>query len=112
MPELSTGGRRLARRVVQDRGPVALSRPGGPERPLAERCYYYTCAPGDPLALETVHDTLAKEGFSPVVMHKAKGTRAKGVDISLTKDMLVQAFLQNYQVAVLIAGDGDFVPLV
>jgi uncharacterized LabA/DUF88 family protein len=34
------------------------------------------------------------------------------VDIALTKDLLRHAFLGNYDVAVLVAGDGDYVPLV
>jgi uncharacterized LabA/DUF88 family protein len=34
------------------------------------------------------------------------------VDIALTKGMLSHAFLGNYQAAVLVAGDGDYVPLV
>ena len=38
--------------------------------------------------------------------------KAKGVDIALTTDMLSNAFLGNYDVAVLVAGDGDYVPLV
>jgi uncharacterized LabA/DUF88 family protein len=78
----------------------------------AERSYYYTCTPGDKPAIDAVRDALWTVGFSPVVMHKVKGARAKGVDISLTKDMLSQAFLDNYDIAVLIAGDGDFIPLV
>lgn len=78
----------------------------------AERCYYYTCTTGDKEAVDKVRDTLCEAGFSPIVMHKPKGQRAKGVDISLTKDMLLQAFMGNYEIAVLAAGDGDFVPLV
>jgi hypothetical protein len=78
----------------------------------AERCYYYTCTPGDDPAVNDVHDALASLGFSPTVIRKPKGGKAKGVDITLTKDMLVQAFLGNYDVAVLVAGDGDFRPVV
>ncbi len=35
-----------------------------------------------------------------------------GVDIALTTDMLSHAFLDNYSIAVLAAGDGDYVPAV
>jgi hypothetical protein len=60
---------------------------------FAERCYYYTCAPGDEDQINKVHDALQAQGFTPVVLHKPKGDkRAKGVDISLAKDMLVHAF--------------------
>src|SRR4051794_12186407 len=43
---------------------------------------------------------------------QAERPGAKGVDISLTKDMLVQAFLGNYDIAVLVAADGDYLPVV
>jgi uncharacterized LabA/DUF88 family protein len=81
-----------------------------PER--AERCYYYTCSHGDANELNRIRDCLCSIHFSPVVIHKPRGMRAKGVDISLTKDMLLQAFLNNYDVAVLVTGDGDFIPVV
>jgi uncharacterized LabA/DUF88 family protein len=38
--------------------------------------------------------------------------KAKGVDIALAKDFLSHAFLHNYDVAVLVAGDSDYVPLI
>jgi uncharacterized LabA/DUF88 family protein len=78
-----------------------------------QRCYYYTSARGDPPAVDEVHDKLATVGFSPVAIHTRRRQRnSKGVDISLTKDMLVHAFLNNYDVAVLVAGDGDYRPVV
>jgi uncharacterized LabA/DUF88 family protein len=56
---------------------------------------------------------ISKLGFNPVVFKREAGqSKAKGVDIALTKDMLSHAFRNNYQVAVLVAGDGDYVPLV
>ena len=52
-------------------------------------------------------------GFDPNVFKKTrKEQKAKGVDIALTKDMLSHAFLGNYNVAVLVAGDGDYIPLI
>lgn len=36
----------------------------------------------------------------------------KGVDTLLATDMLTQAFKGNYDVAVLVSGDGDFEPVV
>jgi uncharacterized LabA/DUF88 family protein len=52
-------------------------------------------------------------GFSPKVFKKVrKEDKAKGVDIALTKDMLSHAYQSHYEVACLIAGDGDYVPLV
>ena len=46
------------------------------------------------------------------MLQKVKGRPSKGVDIALTCDMLSHASHDNYDVAVLIAGDGDYVPLV
>ena len=78
----------------------------------AERCYYYTCTQGDKGQIDEVRDALWESGFSSIVTHKPKNGTAKRVDISLTKDMLVHAFLGNYDIALLVAGDGDFIPVV
>jgi uncharacterized LabA/DUF88 family protein len=72
----------------------------------------YTPTAGAREAADGVHDELQKKRFHPVVVHKLKKRKAKGVDISLTKDMLLQVFLNNYDVAVLVAGYGDYKPLV
>jgi uncharacterized LabA/DUF88 family protein len=77
------------------------------------RSYYYTSCTGDENRRLGYHESLWKLGFVPSVFHKPKAdVKAKGVDIALTKDMLSHAFLNNYDAAVLIAGDGDYVPLV
>ncbi len=36
------------------------------------------------------------------------GTQEKGVDVQLAVDMVKQAFLDNYDTAILVSGDGDF----
>ena len=60
-----------------------------------------------------VRNRLWNIGFHPVIFRKAKNRSAtKGVDIALTTDLLSNAYRNNYDVAVLIAGDGDYVPLV
>ena len=77
----------------------------------ADRSYYYTSAPGD--KVEPVREKLRDFGFQPRVFHKSKQEEhAKGVDVTLTKDMLVHAFNRNYDIAVLVSGDADFVPVV
>lgn len=43
---------------------------------------------------------------------RGKPKRQKGVDVLLAVDMLSASFRQLFDVAVLIAGDADFVPLV
>ena len=79
----------------------------------AVRSSYYTSVHGDDLKLVSIKDRLWNIGFSPEVFKKAnKEQKAKGVDIALTKDMLSHAFLNNYNTAVLVAGDGDYVPLI
>jgi uncharacterized LabA/DUF88 family protein len=79
----------------------------------AIRSYYYTATPGDDeKKLHEARTGLRTLGFQPEVFKKEKGTKSKGVDITLAKDMLSHCFLGNYDVAVLFAGDGDYVPLV
>jgi len=77
------------------------------------RAYYYTSLKADTPTIEAVRSELWEIGFTPSVFKKVRpDEKAKGVDISLTKDMLSHAFLNHYEVAVLVAGDGDYVPLV
>src|SRR3954453_11123854 len=77
------------------------------------RAMYYTSMVGDEPAIRSATESLWNLGFSPAVFKKdRRDQKAKGVDIALTKDMLSHAYLNNYDCAVLIAGDGDYVPLV
>jgi NYN domain len=43
---------------------------------------------------------------------RGKPRRQKGVDVLLAVDMLAASFRQAFDVAILIAGDADFVPLI
>jgi uncharacterized LabA/DUF88 family protein len=79
--------------------------------PRALRAYYYTSQVADDLTGS--REELWALGFSPQVFKKVKGQeKSKGVDIALAKDLLSHAHGGNYEVAVLVAGDGDYVPLV
>jgi len=79
----------------------------------AIRSYYYTSAKGDEDKINDIRRRLWKLSFQPEVFKKTRqGQKAKGVDIVLARDMLTHAFFNNYDVAVLISGDGDYVPLV
>ena len=49
--------------------------------------------------------------FEPVLF-KIHSGKEKGVDIALATEMLVNAFNQNYDIGVLVAGDKDYVGLV
>ncbi len=79
----------------------------------ATRSYYYTSLKGDNQKRGSVEEALWSLGFQPEVFKKDRPEeKAKGVDIMLTKDVLSHAFMDNYDIAVLVAGDGDYVPLV
>jgi uncharacterized LabA/DUF88 family protein len=57
------------------------------------------------------YKTLREQGFEPFLYRKVND-KEKGVDIALTKEMLVNAFNANFDVAILFAGDADYVDLV
>lgn len=77
------------------------------------RKYYYTSVQGDhDKVVETEEKLKALHIECPRVFKKAKGTRgSKRVDITLATDMLTHAFRKNYDIAILVAGDEDYVPL-
>ncbi|MEB3294339.1 MAG: NYN domain-containing protein [Synechococcales bacterium] len=63
--------------------------------------------------LKTVQKKLHNIGFTPRVFKKAsKDKKSKGVDIALATDVLSNAYNDNFDVVVLVAGDGDYKPLV
>ena len=79
----------------------------------AIRSYYYTSVVGDDPKLQSIENALWTIGFTPRVFKKdARREKTKGVDIALSTDVLTNGFLDNYDIAVLIAGDGDYVPMV
>lgn len=77
------------------------------------RRYYYTVVQGDESKKEDIELELKNIGIeTPRVFKKAKGRSSKRVDITLATDMLAQAHRDNYDIAILVAGDEDYVPLV
>jgi uncharacterized LabA/DUF88 family protein len=78
----------------------------------AIRAFYYATVPGGTQSVPEVEEALWRLGFAPRVFHRRKARTAKGLDISLATDMLANAVDDNYDVAVLVAGDADYVPLV
>lgn len=79
----------------------------------AVRAHYYTSVRGDTNRIDKERWRLRGLGFQPSVFKRdANQTKAKGVDIQLTTDLLGHAFRDNYDVAVLFAGDSDYLPLV
>ena len=80
---------------------------------LSIRSSYYTSIEGDELRRDEIIQRLRELQFDPAVYKRTrKGAKAKGVDIALTKDLLSHAFRDNFDTAVLVAGDGDYLPLV
>ena len=77
------------------------------------RRYYYTSAPGDQPSRDAIAEKLRQLGIeTPRVFHRSRNGRSKRVDITLATDMLTHAHRKNYDIAVLVAGDEDYVPLV
>lgn len=88
-----------------------VSRIHGPHNYI--RRYYYTSTPGDKQRIEKAEDELLKIGIdAPRIFHKSRNKRSKKVDITLATEMLTHAHRKNYDIAVLVAGDEDYVPLV
>jgi hypothetical protein len=84
-----------------------------PLQHMAVRAYYYTSAAGDDDKIAEVRKQLWELGFQPEVFKKDKQNRkTKGVDITLARDFLMNAFHNNYDAAVLITGDADYLPIV
>ena len=79
----------------------------------ALRAYYFTSFVGSDDDRTKAADALWDAGFTPAVFKRPKNSgRSKGVDIALATEMLSNAFRDNHEIAVLVAGDGDYVPLV
>jgi uncharacterized LabA/DUF88 family protein len=77
------------------------------------RRHYYTAVQGDDNKLVSVAEALKAVGIeAPRVFKKAKGRPSKRVDIQLSTEMLGHAHRGNYDLAILVAGDEDYVPLV
>jgi hypothetical protein len=114
---LSTGRYYLPDTFIWQPGITGVQKPFGHGpvhlEPFAVRAHYYTSIVGDDDRLLAVRESLRAIDFSPEVFKKPRGTeKAKGVDIALAKDLLTHANFGNYDVAILVAGDGDYLPLV
>jgi uncharacterized LabA/DUF88 family protein len=77
------------------------------------RRHYYTSVQGDEPRRDDVFDQLKAVGVdNPYVFKKNKTKGSKRVEIQLTTDMLLHSARKNFDVAILIVGDEDYVPLV
>ncbi|MBU4445094.1 NYN domain-containing protein [bacterium] len=77
------------------------------------RKYYYTSVQGDGDKIEMIEQKLKHFGIeAPRVFKKDKEKGSKQVDIALATEMLTHAHRKNYDVAILVSGDEDYIPLV
>ena len=65
-------------------------------------------------SFEKFHDCLEFEGFRVITTdsYETDYREQKGVDVAMASEMLVQAFNDNFDVAIVVSGDGDFVPAI
>jgi uncharacterized LabA/DUF88 family protein len=81
--------------------------------PAVLRKYYYTALQGDEQKISGATTALKKLGIeAPRVFKKEKSKGSKQVDITLATEMIVHACRKHYDLAVLVAGDEDYIPLV
>jgi len=82
------------------------------------RVTFYDAQPDDPVddvrerhwnAVELLNDTHLGFGF---LRGEGRRVRQKAVDTLIAVDMLVGAFTRIYDIAILVTGDADFVPVV
>lgn len=108
------GEDRQREHVVFEKDVFVWSRYANRDRfPQVIRRYYYTSAPGDLDSRRAIERKLRDAGIeAPRVFHRPKSGRSKRVDITLATEMLTHAHRKNFDVAVLVAGDEDYVPLV
>lgn len=76
------------------------------------RKHYYTSVKGDTDRRNEISDKLRSLGIEAPNVFPRKNTGSKRVDISLSVEMLTHAYQKNCDVAILVAGDEDYVPLV
>jgi len=75
------------------------------------RRYWFASYQGDEQYELELCKRLRKLDFEPILFKKRNG-KEKGVDISLTMKVLLNAINQNYDIAYMIAGDEDYLGLV
>lgn len=75
------------------------------------RKYWFASYQGDEIDFKKYAKKLRELTFEPVLFKKHNG-KEKGVDIGLATEMLVNAFNQNYDVGIIVAGDKDYAGLV
>ena len=75
------------------------------------RAYYYTSDDADEPEWTATRLAIREIGFEPQLFKRRKG-RSKAVDVALASDVLTLGASGQYEVAIIVAGDGDYVPLL
>jgi uncharacterized LabA/DUF88 family protein len=76
------------------------------------RKFWFASYAGNEEDYKRLRNALRNNEFEPVLFKKDRDKPEKGLDIALTKEMLINAFNGNFDVAILVAGDEDYVGLV
>ena len=76
------------------------------------RTYWFGSYVGSDETFDNYSSQVRDAGFEPRLFKQYSDGREKGVDLGLAKDVLVNAFHHNFDRAVLVAGDADYVELV
>jgi uncharacterized LabA/DUF88 family protein len=79
--------------------------------PKLLRIYWFASFQGNEEFEIKLKELFRKSRVEPVIFKKNRG-REKRVDISISREMLINAFNQNYDLGILVAGDEDYVDLV
>ena len=75
------------------------------------RPYYYSATTGEK-KYQLFHNRLEFIGYETRILNMKKGWGQKGVDIKLAVEMLSFGFNDKYDIAILVSGDKDFLPMV
>ena len=89
------------------------------------RAHYYTYAIGSEEKIHEIENEIKKLWYQnnqysslpqhlyPIIFKKAKKeAQTKGVDIQMTIDILSQIYQDNIDTVYLVAGDGDYIPII
>lgn len=75
------------------------------------RSYWFGSIKGDDVYKETLMTNLRSLGFEPIIF-KQKSGKEKRVDLAVAREMLIQASGHNHELALLVAGDEDYIDVV
>jgi NYN domain-containing protein len=102
-PPANTG--LLARALI-----LSALRDLGATRPI--RHYWFASFTGNDTDQEEYQRRLRECFFTPIIFKKYRAQAEKRVDIALTTALLVNAQQKNFDIAVLVSGDADYLSVV